>query len=35
MSFTTTLYVVIGGAVGTFARYAISLAALPLSRELP
>lgn len=35
MSFTTTLYIVIGGAIGTFARYAISLAALPVSRDLP
>ena len=35
MSFTTTLYVVLGGAIGTFARYAISVAALPISRQLP
>jgi CrcB protein len=35
MSFVTTLYVVLGGAIGTFARYAISIAALPISRELP
>jgi CrcB protein len=35
MSFVTTLYVILGGAIGTFARYAISVAALPISRELP
>ena len=35
MSFTTTLYIVLGGAIGTFARYAISVAALPISRQLP
>lgn len=35
MSFTTCLYVVLGGAIGTFARYAISVAALPISRQLP
>ena len=35
MSFITCLYVVIGGAIGTFARYAISVAALPISRQLP
>jgi CrcB protein len=35
MSFVTCLYVVIGGAIGTFARYAISLLALPISRNLP
>lgn len=35
MSFTTTLYVVLGGAIGTFARYALSVAALPISRDLP
>jgi CrcB protein len=35
MSFTTCLYVVLGGAIGTFARYAISMAALPISRQLP
>jgi CrcB protein len=35
MSFTTCLYVVLGGAIGTFARYAISMAALPISCQLP
>jgi CrcB protein len=35
MSFITCLYVVLGGAIGTFARYAISVAALPISRQLP
>ena len=35
MSFTTTLIVMIGGALGTLARYAVSVLALPYSRELP
>jgi fluoride exporter len=35
MSFITCLYVVLGGAIGTFARYAISVVALPISRQLP
>lgn len=35
MSFVTCLYVMAGGAIGTFARYALSLWALPFSRELP
>src|ERR1700761_1918164 len=35
MSFVTCLYVIAGGAIGTFARYAISLWALPISRDLP
>jgi CrcB protein len=35
MSLTTCLYVMIGGAIGTFARYAISVAALPISGRLP
>jgi CrcB protein len=35
MSFMTCLYVMIGGAIGTFARYAISVAAIPYSRDLP
>ena len=35
MSFTSCLYVIIGGAIGTFARYAISVAAIPYSRDLP
>ena len=35
MSFFSCLIVVLGGAIGTFARYAISVLALPYSRELP
>jgi CrcB protein len=35
MSFTTCLFIVIGGAVGTLARYLISVAALPFSQSLP
>jgi CrcB protein len=35
MSFTTCVYVILGGAIGTFARYAISVLALPISRQLP
>jgi CrcB protein len=35
MSFYTCLIVMIGGAIGTFARYAVSVLALPISRELP
>jgi fluoride exporter len=35
MSFMTCVYVVLGGAMGTFARYAISVLALPISRQLP
>ncbi len=35
MSFVTCLYVILGGAIGTFARYAISVAALSISRQLP
>jgi fluoride exporter len=35
MSFMSCLVVVIGGAIGTFARYAVSVLALPISRELP
>jgi CrcB protein len=35
MSFTTCLFVVIGGAIGTLARYLISVAALPFSQNLP
>ena len=35
MSFTTTLIVMLGGALGTLARYAVSVLALPYSRELP
>jgi len=35
MSFVTFLYVMIGGALGSLARYLISLLALPISRDLP
>jgi hypothetical protein len=35
MSFFSCFVVVLGGAIGTFARYAISILALPNSRELP
>jgi CrcB protein len=35
MSFTSCLIVMLGGAVGTLARYLISLAALPVSQSLP
>ncbi len=35
MSFTTCLLVMIGGALGTLGRYAVSVLALPISRELP
>jgi CrcB protein len=35
VSFTTCLIVMIGGAIGTLARYLISLAALPISQSLP
>ena len=35
MSFTACLFVVIGGATGTLARYLISVAALPFSQNLP
>ncbi len=35
MSFTTCLIIMIGGAFGTLARYAVSVLALPISRELP
>jgi len=35
MSFTTCLFVVIGGAIGTLARYLIAVAALPISQSLP
>jgi hypothetical protein len=35
MSFTTCLFVAIGGAVGTLARYLISVAALPISQNFP
>jgi fluoride exporter len=32
---TSCLWIVFGGAIGTFGRYFISLLALPISRELP
>jgi CrcB protein len=35
MSFTSCLIVMMGGALGTLARYVISVVALPVSRELP
>jgi CrcB protein len=35
MSFLSCLVVILGGAIGTFARYAVSVLALPISRELP
>jgi fluoride exporter len=35
MSFVTCLVVMIGGALGTLARYVISVLALPISRQLP
>jgi CrcB protein len=35
MSFVTCLYVIAGGALGSLARYAISIWALPVSRDLP
>jgi len=35
MQFLTCLIIILGGALGTFARYAISLLALPIGRGLP
>lgn len=35
MSFTTCLIIMVGGAIGTLARYLISVLALPISRDLP
>jgi CrcB protein len=35
MNFTTTLVVMVGGAIGTLARYALSTAMLRASRDLP
>lgn len=35
MSFSTCLLVMTGGALGTLARYLVSVAALPISRDLP
>ncbi len=35
MSFITCLVIMLGGAIGTLARYALAVAALPISRGLP
>ncbi len=35
MSFATCVIVMIGGALGTLARYAVSVLALPISERLP
>lgn len=35
MSFYTCIIVMAGGALGTFARYAVSIIAMPISRDLP
>ncbi len=35
MNLTTCLLVALGGALGSFARYGLSVLALPVSRELP
>ena len=35
MSFVTCLIVMAGGALGTLARYLVSVLALPISRDLP
>lgn len=35
MSLTSCLVVMLGGAIGTFLRYLVSVLALPISRELP
>ncbi|WP_158810920.1 fluoride efflux transporter CrcB [Beijerinckia sp. L45] len=35
MSFTTCLIVMLGGAIGTLARYVLSILTLPFSREMP
>lgn len=35
MSFTNCLFVMAGGAVGTLARYVLSVLTLPISRDLP
>lgn len=35
MSFTSCLVVILGGAIGTFLRYSVSVLALPISRDLP
>jgi fluoride exporter len=35
MSFTTCLIVMVGGALGTLARYVVSVLMLPVSKDLP
>jgi fluoride exporter len=35
MSLTTCLIIMLGGAIGTLARYLVSVLAMPISRELP
>lgn len=35
MTLTSTLVVILGGAIGTFMRYLVSVLALPISRDLP
>ena len=35
MTLTSTLVVILGGAIGTFMRYFVSVLALPISRDLP
>src|ERR1700753_1046288 len=35
MSLTTCLIVMLGGALGTLARYLVGLAAIPISQDLP
>jgi CrcB protein len=35
MTFATCLIVMLGGALGTLARYVVSVLALPISRDLP
>jgi fluoride exporter len=35
MSFTNCLFVMAGGAIGTLARYVLSMLTLPISRDLP
>ncbi|MBB3393285.1 CrcB protein [Rhizobium sp. BK275] len=35
MSFYTCLIIMAGGALGTFARYAVSIIAMPISRDMP
>ncbi|MEJ0025349.1 MAG: fluoride efflux transporter CrcB [Rhizomicrobium sp.] len=35
MSFAACIYVMIGGALGSLARYLVSVLALPVSRDLP